>query len=113
MKETKMNRIITFVKQQQLISFYVLAFGVFWASMPLATLDPSLPIYIGILALSLSAITISGIAEGKPGIKALFRNIVQWRVSPVWYATAIGLPLLLGMSVVAVSALLGSAITTT
>lgn len=108
-----MNQITSFVKRQQLFTFYSLAFVLFWAAMPLAIVDPSLPIYFGILALTLSAIAVAAIAEGKSGVKTLFRKIVQWRVSPIWYVATIGLPLLFGLGVVGMSAMLGSPISTT
>jgi membrane protease YdiL (CAAX protease family) len=108
-----MNLLTSFVKRRQLLTFYVLATALFWAAMPLAAIAPGVPIYCGILALAGSAMTVTGITEGKAGIKALLRKVVQWRAGLGWYAFALGVPLLLGLTVVGLSALLGSPISTT
>jgi uncharacterized protein len=41
-----------------------------------------------------SAIVVVLIAEGLPGLARLGRRVIRWRVNWIWYAAAIGLPLL-------------------
>ena len=41
-----------------------------------------------------SAIVVVSIAEGLPGLVRLGRRVIRWRVNWIWYAAAIGLPLL-------------------
>jgi uncharacterized protein len=41
-----------------------------------------------------SAIIVVLIAEGLPGLARLGRRVIRWRVNWIWYAAAIGLPLL-------------------
>jgi uncharacterized protein len=41
-----------------------------------------------------SAIVVVLIAEGSPGLARLGRRLIRWRVNWIWYAAAIGLPLL-------------------
>ena len=42
----------------------------------------------------MSAIVVVLIAEGLPGLARLGRRVIRWRVNWIWYAAAIGLPLL-------------------
>jgi hypothetical protein len=42
----------------------------------------------------ISAIVVVSIAEGLPGLALLGRRVIRWGVNWIWYAAAIGLPLL-------------------
>jgi len=68
-----------------LIAFIVLAYLISWAAIPLLG-DPlgSGPF--------LAAVIVLAITKGRPGIRALFRQMTKWRVNWKWYAAAIGLP---------------------
>ena len=56
----------------------------------------------------MSALIVAGIADGVAGIVMLFRRITRWRAAPVWYAAAIGIPLLMWLTITAVGVLLGT-----
>jgi membrane protease YdiL (CAAX protease family) len=58
-----------------------------------------------------SAINDAGIADGITGVVALFRRLARWRVAPKWYAAAIGIPILLWITITAVGVLLGTPVT--
>jgi membrane protease YdiL (CAAX protease family) len=58
-----------------------------------------------------SAIIVAGIADGGAGIVTLFRRIARWRAEPKWYAAALGIPLLMWMTITAVGVLLGTPVT--
>ena len=58
-----------------------------------------------------SAILVAGIADGAAGIVTLFRRIARWRAAPKWYAAAIGIPLLMWVTITIVGVLLGTPVT--
>ncbi|HEX7347432.1 MAG TPA: CPBP family glutamic-type intramembrane protease [Candidatus Limnocylindrales bacterium] len=58
-----------------------------------------------------SALLVAGIADGRSGITRLFRRIARWRVAPQWYAAAIGIPLLMWLTITAVGVALGTPVT--
>jgi uncharacterized protein len=58
-----------------------------------------------------SAIIVAGIADGAAGIVTLFRRIARWRAAPKWYAAALGIPLLMWVTITAVGVLLGTPVT--
>jgi hypothetical protein len=58
-----------------------------------------------------SAIIVAGIADGVGGIVTLFRRIARWRVAPKWYAAALGIPILMWVTITAVGVLLGTPVT--
>lgn len=41
----------------------------------------------------LSAILITSIVEGKPGLKSLWQRSIHWKVDPKWYLIILGLPI--------------------
>jgi membrane protease YdiL (CAAX protease family) len=67
----------TYAFLSYLIAWSTLPFGGFLAFAPLV-----------------SAIVVVLIAEGLPGLARLGRRLIKWRVNWIWYAAAIGVPLL-------------------
>ncbi len=57
----------------------------------------------------LAALSVSGRLGGPTGAQALVRRALQWRVSPRWYAIALGLPLLMIVPAVGTARMLGLA----
>jgi membrane protease YdiL (CAAX protease family) len=58
-----------------------------------------------------AAIIVTGITGGKSGVRALLQRVVHWRVGPIWYVVAIGLPAILFGAVVGLHLLLGGSST--
>lgn len=101
-----MSYLISFVKRHSLITFFILAYALAWALIVLAA---SISIVFGFLALfgpAVAALIVSGVTEGRAGIKDLMRRTVLWRVRPAWYIVAIGLPFLLAVIAVGVYSVL-------
>lgn len=57
----------------------------------------------------LAAFLMTGVTEGKPGIRRLLRRIVQWRVGLMWYLFAlVGIPAIMVLGAVIVPGVLAS-----
>jgi membrane protease YdiL (CAAX protease family) len=83
---TPTNGFRAFVRRRELVIFFVLSYLIAWSILPFG----------GFLAFGplVSAIVVVLIAEGLPGLARLGRRVIKWRVNWIWYAAAIGLPLL-------------------
>ena len=75
-----------FVRRYELVIFFALTYLIAWSTLPLGTFGAYAPI--------VSAVVVVLIAEGLPGLARIGRRLIQWRVNWIWYAAAIGLPLL-------------------
>ena len=75
-----------FVRRRELVIFFVLSYLIAWSGLPFGSFLAFAPI--------VSAIVVVTIAEGLPGLARLGRRVIRWRVNWIWYAAAIGLPLL-------------------
>ncbi len=80
------NMVRAFVGRHQLAIFFALSYLIAWSMLPFGTFLPFAPL--------VSAIVVVLIAEGSPGLPRLGRRVIRWRVNWIWYAAAIGLPLL-------------------
>jgi hypothetical protein len=57
----------------------------------------------------LAAFLMTGVTEGKPGIRRLLRRIVQWRVGLMWYLFAlVGIPVITVLGAIIVPRVLTS-----
>jgi uncharacterized protein len=83
---TPTNGFRAFVRRRELVIFFALSYLIAWSTLPFG----------GFLAFGplVSAIVVVLIAEGLPGLARLGRRVIRWRVNWIWYAAAIGLPLL-------------------
>ena len=75
-----------FVRRYELVIFFALTYLIAWSTLPFGTFGAYAPI--------VSAVVVVLIAEGLPGLARIGRRLIQWRVNWIWYAAAIGLPLL-------------------
>ena len=80
------NGFRAFVRRRELVIFFVLSYMIAWSTLPIGTFIAFSPL--------VSAIVVVLIAEGLPGLARLGRRVIRWRVNWIWYAAAIGLPLL-------------------
>ena len=83
---TPTNGFRAFVRRRELVIFFVLSYLIAWSTLPFGSFLAFAPI--------VSAIVVVAIAEGLPGLARLGRRVIRWRVNWIWYAAAIGLPLL-------------------
>ena len=80
------NAFRAFVRRYELVTFFVLTYLIAWSGIPFGSFLAFAPI--------VSAIVVVLIAEGLPGLARIGRRLIRWRVNWIWYAAAIGLPLL-------------------
>jgi membrane protease YdiL (CAAX protease family) len=80
------NRFRGFVRRRELVIFFALSYLIAWSALPFGSFLAFAPL--------VSAIVVVMIAEGLPGLARLGRRVIRWRVNWIWYAAAIGLPLL-------------------
>jgi membrane protease YdiL (CAAX protease family) len=62
----------------------------------------------GALAPGVAALVVTGITGGEFEVRALVRRLALWRVAPIWYVIALGLPLAGWLVAVAVATLFGA-----
>jgi membrane protease YdiL (CAAX protease family) len=103
-----MHRSMGWPKHHRLLSFFVLAYAISWASWPAyaSGLIPRMEFLpIGPLA---AAIIVIALAEGRAGFRAWGRRLIRWRVGWAWYAVALGLPVLLVLAAGLINMALGA-----
>jgi uncharacterized protein len=83
---TPTNGFRAFVRRRELVIFFFLSYLIAWSTLPFGSFLAFSPL--------LSAIIVVAIAGGWPGLAQLGRRLIRWRVNWIWYAAAIGLPLL-------------------
>jgi len=99
--------VTSLMKRHPLVTYFVLAYALTWVLAPLLTISLLLGV-VGLLMPAVAAIVVIALTEGKPGLKALLQRLRLWRVGLLWYAVALGLPVLLSAGVVALSILLSA-----
>lgn len=75
-----------------LLQFFLLAFALMWVcffTVALVPIPAGTPLgqpllLLGALAPSLAALLVTARAEGKPGVSALLRGVIKWRVAARW-----------------------------
>jgi uncharacterized protein len=80
------NGFRAFVRRRELVIFFAISYLIAWSTLPWGSFLAFSPL--------LSAIIVVAVAEGWRGLAQLGRRLIRWRVNWIWYAAAIGLPLL-------------------
>jgi uncharacterized protein len=83
---TPTNGFRAFVRRRELVIFFFLSYLIAWSTLPVGSFLAFSPL--------ISAIIVVTVAEGWRGLAQLGRRLIRWRVKWIWYAAAIGLPLL-------------------
>jgi membrane protease YdiL (CAAX protease family) len=95
------------VRRHPLVVFFVLAYALSWWPWILYAFDLS-PLPIVGFGPFLAAIVVLAVTRGKAGVMALLRRMVRWRVSPVWYAVALLLPIAITVAATVLNVLFGA-----
>ena len=94
------NGFRAFVRRRELVIFFALSYLIAWSTIPWGSFLAFSPLF--------SAIIVVSIAEGLPGLAQLGRRLIRWRVNWIWYAVAIGLPLLVHAVAIALNMAAGA-----
>jgi len=83
-----------------LIFFFLWVLVGFWSVVPLAAISPLVPVVIGSFTPGIAATGIALMSRRRDSMQDLFGRLARWRVRPVWYLVAVGLPV--GIAVLSV-----------
>ena len=95
------------VKRYPLISFFVLAYALSWWGWFLYAFNDALP-PVASFGPFLAALIVLAITHGRAGVLGLLRRMVRWRVRPVWYVVALGLPVAVTLCAAMLNVFLGA-----
>ncbi|HXW00202.1 MAG TPA: type II CAAX endopeptidase family protein [Anaerolineae bacterium] len=88
-----MNSILTFIKRHPQVTFWGIAYLTFFLGAFMDALYPSDLWNFVVWGPFLGGALVTGIVDGRAGLKTYFSRIVRWRVGLKWYAVALFLPL--------------------
>jgi membrane protease YdiL (CAAX protease family) len=97
------------VSRHPLVSFFALAFALTWLLfLPwMASGGEGIPWFT--FGPALAGFAIAAITDGWVGVRRVLAAIGRWRVAPIWYLVAIGLPLALQLAALLINPLFGAA----
>ena len=111
------------IKQHPVASFFVLSYAISWVFWAPAVLYIKLvlptdqvpgwlmiPNLVGSWGPFFAALAMTGILEGKPGVKKLLARLLVWRVGFLWYLIVFLLPLVILFAALGIFALQGGAL---
>ena len=95
------------VRARPLVWFFLLAFAFSWWSSIIVLTTGSGPPILG-FGPFLAAVAVLALTVGKPGVRALFRSMVMWRVGLRWWLVAVLTPIVLTALATALNVALGA-----
>ena len=102
-----MSKLLSMMKQQPLVTFFILAYGLSWGSYYILGGPFLFP--MGSL---LAAIIVASLTQGRAGLKDLLSRCLRWRVGLNWYAAAFFVPVAIALITVSLNLLLGASTAT-
>jgi len=104
-----MNPITSFIKRRPQVTFWSIAITTFFVSAFLSDVGLwGLLIY----GTALAGALVTGVVDGRSGLKTYFSRIIRWRVGLIWYAVALLLPLVLNLLAFGLNIASGAALPT-
>ena len=91
---------MSLVRRHPVLSFFVLACLLTWAAIPWQSFFAP-----GVL---IAAVVVVLLTEGLPGLRAIGARLIRWRVSWVWYALALAVPLTVTFGAIGLTTATGS-----
>ena len=93
-----MNPITSFIKRYPQATFWLIAWSTGFFAFIMNAKYPDGPWMFFLYGTFLGGALVTGIAEGRSGLKEYFSRIVRWRVGIQWYAIALFTPLVLRLA---------------
>lgn len=78
--------------RHEIVLYLVLAYVISWSIWPLVLLNPESSPLVP-FGPGLAAVLVAFLAGGRRELSGLLRQLGRWRVNPVWYGVALGVPL--------------------
>ena len=103
-----MSSTVNWIRQHRLSTFFVLAYVLSWTPWAFDAAGLSLGTSFFPGGPLVAALVVIAVAEGGPGFRELGSRLVRWRVGWVWYAVALGLPMVLVLATGWVTSWLGA-----
>jgi membrane protease YdiL (CAAX protease family) len=109
MTATRSTTTAAVVGRHPLAVFFFLAFALTWlVEIPMLASPRLAPLQLVVGWMpGLAAVLVAGVIGGRPGIRALLRRLVRWRVDVRWYAVALLGPAVLYLGPVALNPVFG------
>lgn len=92
--------LVATVRRHRLVSFFALAYAFTWVALFWDSFFAP-----GALV---AALVVVSITEGRVGLRDLGARVVRWRVAPIWYVAALGIPLTIHVVAVTTNVALGA-----
>jgi uncharacterized protein len=89
-----------FVRTHRVLTFFALAYVLSWAPLPWGTFFT-----MGAL---IAALIVAFVADGPAGLKEIGVRLIRWRVNWVWYALALGVPLVVNAATMGLAVVTGA-----
>jgi membrane protease YdiL (CAAX protease family) len=100
----QMGPVMRVIRIHPLLAFFSLTYLLTWWVAPLSV--TGFPVFP--YGPDVAAVVVVALTAGRTGIRRLVRQLTVWRVSPVWYCVALGLPAFIGLSAAATTGALGA-----
>ena len=88
------------IRRHPVLTFFLLAYALCWAAIPWQSFFAP-----GVLV---AALIVVFLTEGVAGLKAMGSRLIRWRVSWIWYAIAIAVPLAVKFAAIGLNSALGA-----
>jgi hypothetical protein len=88
------------IRRHPVITFFLLAYALSWAAIPWQSFFAP-----GVLV---AALIVVSLTEGVAGLRAMGSRLIRWRVSWIWYALALGVPLAVPFAAIGLNTAFGA-----
>ena len=88
------------IRRHPVITFFLLTYALSWAAIPWQSFFAP-----GVLV---AALIVVSLTEGVVGLKAIGLRLIRWRVSWIWYALALGVPLAVTFAAIGLNTAFGA-----
>jgi membrane protease YdiL (CAAX protease family) len=87
-------RFSVWVERSPLVAYFALVFGIEWLLTLLlsSVVPPMFALLIGAWLPNIVGVFVTGVANGRAGLRELFRRVVRWHIGLRWYVIALLLP---------------------